>query len=205
MEKILYRIMFYDYWHVGSGLIDGASIDQSVLKDNNRLPFIPGKTLKGLLREAAETLHSIDESLVSANFIVDVFGEKLEESKPHGIEAPKIAKAFFSDAVLSNSVTKFLLEGIDEGDENKKEADRRISTLYHTIASTKIDELGQAEDFSLRNSEVCIPLELFAEVIDFPNDLTYKNQLENCLKFIKRLGWKRNRGLGRCKLELLKV
>lgn len=49
---IHYSIKFHTDWHCGSGLAAGADVDALVVKDKNRLPFIPGKTIKGLVREA---------------------------------------------------------------------------------------------------------------------------------------------------------
>ena len=68
--------------------------------------------------------------------------------------------------------------------------------------STKIDENGIAEEHSLRKIEVTVPLILFAEISDLPAE--YSPQMEKCLKFIKRLGTNRNRGLGRCNISIYK-
>jgi hypothetical protein len=61
-----YTITFYTYWHCGSGLSGGSSSDAEVVKDDANLPFVPGKTLKGHLREAAELLG--DEQFVERCF-----------------------------------------------------------------------------------------------------------------------------------------
>lgn len=49
-----YKIKFYDYWHLSSGLSAGAKLDASVVKDRDNLPYAPGKTIKGLVREILE-------------------------------------------------------------------------------------------------------------------------------------------------------
>ncbi|MGB1217231.1 MAG: RAMP superfamily CRISPR-associated protein, partial [Saprospiraceae bacterium] len=71
-----YTIEFHSYWHVGSGLFGGTEADNLVNKDKVGLPYIPGKTLKGLLRQAATELMELDDSFVTQSFIDDVFGEK---------------------------------------------------------------------------------------------------------------------------------
>lgn len=48
-----YKIAFLDYWHLSSGLSGGAKYDSSVVKDSLGFPYVPGKTIKGLLREYA--------------------------------------------------------------------------------------------------------------------------------------------------------
>ena len=44
------------YWHVGSGRGSGAAEDASVIKTPDGWPYVPGKAVKGLVREAAQTL-----------------------------------------------------------------------------------------------------------------------------------------------------
>jgi hypothetical protein len=48
--------------------------------------------------------------------------------------------------------------------------------------------------------EVTVPCELEGEILDVPEG--FVPIIENGLKFIKRLGQNRNRGLGRCKIEV---
>ena len=54
MKDLTIKIEFFSPWHCGSGLSAGADADSLVIKDINGLPFIPGKTIKGLIREAVE-------------------------------------------------------------------------------------------------------------------------------------------------------
>jgi len=55
-----YEIQFFDYWHLSSGLSAGAKLDSSVTKDSNNIPYIPAKTIKGLVREMAEEFGDIE-------------------------------------------------------------------------------------------------------------------------------------------------
>ena len=48
------RVIFESDWHVGSGAGIPGHLDSQVLRDGNGLPFVPGKTLTGILRDAAE-------------------------------------------------------------------------------------------------------------------------------------------------------
>jgi len=69
--------------------------------------------------------------------------------------------------------------------------------LYKKVSSTAIDSTTKmAKDKSLRDIEVVIPLTLYGEVTNVQD----KKKLRKALKFIKRLGMNRNRGLGRCKI-----
>jgi hypothetical protein len=75
--------------------------------------------------------------------------------------------------------------------------------LYDQIYSTAIEENGLAKEGSLRQMEVTIPLELFAGIENFPKENEYLESLMVCMNWVKRLGVNRNRGLGRCKIEIL--
>jgi len=189
MKDLQYKIEFTSFWHTGSGLSSGTESDLVVIKDQNGLPYIPGKTLKGLLREAAETINQFDKELVTQEFINSVFGEKSDDVKS---DPPKEAEAFFTDAYLSENIRQYLSD---------KEEQKQM--LFKNIASTKIDDNGQAVDHSLRHMQVTIPLELYAEITDFPQD--FINQIENCFAWVKKIGLNRTRGLGRCKLETLNI
>ena len=56
-DCIDYTIEFFSLWHCGSGLAAGADVDERVIRDKDGLPYVPGRTVKGLLRDAADTLH----------------------------------------------------------------------------------------------------------------------------------------------------
>ena len=62
-----YKVTFLDYWHLGSGLSAGSKLDSTIIKDENGLPYVPGKTIKGLIREMAELSDNKD-------FIFKCFG-----------------------------------------------------------------------------------------------------------------------------------
>jgi CRISPR/Cas system CSM-associated protein Csm3 (group 7 of RAMP superfamily) len=83
--RINYKIEFYSYWHSGSGLSIAAGADLRVNKDKDGLPFIPGKTLKGLLREAAENL-----LLVNPEIFPEILLREFLEKSLHLIQLRKI-------------------------------------------------------------------------------------------------------------------
>ena len=187
--QIIYKISFFDFWHVGSGLAGSTYADNLVNKNANELPFIPGKTLKGLLREAAETLNQLDASLVTTAFIKTVFGTKPEKDSDSNDTTE--GKCFFANASLSKNLADAL---------NHKDNYAQKAALYQVLSSTRIDENGQAEDGSLRQLEVTIPLQLYASIENLPTE--YAAQFKHCLDYVKQLGLNRNRGLGRCQLSI---
>ena len=81
-KTIYYDLEFFSDWHCGSGLASGAEADAVVIKDRNGLPYVPGKTLKGLIKEAYMQLYGT--------------------SFPEGL--------FFSDAELSENLKSGILK-----------------------------------------------------------------------------------------------
>ena len=63
-----YKLQFFDYWHLSSGLSSGAKLDSTVTKDNDNIPYTPGKTIKGLLREMLESFEDDIEFLHKCYF-----------------------------------------------------------------------------------------------------------------------------------------
>lgn len=174
---IKYKITFHTDWHCGSGLAAGADVDALVVKDKDGLPFVPGKTIKGLAREAMIEIGSVEDAL-----FVKIFGNFDDKDKKDKGEA------FFKNAELSESEKKAII------------TNNVSKYLYRSIASTAIDETGIAKEHSLRKMEVVVPCELEGEILDVPEEIA--GQIENALKYIKRMGQNRNRGLGRCTITV---
>jgi len=186
MKKIIYQIEFFSDWHIGSGLAVAGDVDMAVLKDEKGLPYIPGKTLKGLLRHAAETIGQFQSSLVSNDYIERAFGLKTDPQEKKDDDKETIGQCFFSNAYLSDNVQKNI----------------NSDYLYRKIASTKIDEgTGTAKDKSLRKMEVTIPLVLVAEIAEV--NVEWIAHFEKVFKMMKRLGGSRHRGFGRCEFSIL--
>lgn len=160
--RLKYRLKFYDYWHLSSGLSGGAKLDSMVVKDSDNLPYAPGKTIKGLVREALEIAKEDVEFL---------------------------HRCYFANATLQPDTKQEII------------TNQLQEHLYDTIASTKINENGVAEDNSLREIEVVIPIELEGEICDIPSQEDYE-KLKKALGKIKRMGLNRNRGLGRCRFSV---
>jgi CRISPR/Cas system CSM-associated protein Csm3 (group 7 of RAMP superfamily) len=182
---IHYQIEFFTDWHCGSGLSSGADLDLLVIKDKDRLPFIPGKTMKGLIKEAAEEIIGFSGSEIVPTRL---FGVEADAKK--NIETKK-GYCFFTNAELKDEL------------KNAIKGNHYQEHLYRSISSTAINEEGIANDHSLRKIEVCVPCKLYGKILDIPDELS-KEIIINGLKFIKRLGQNRNRGLGRCSISIIK-
>ena len=181
-----YQIKFLSDWHVGSGLAAGAETDAEVLKDENKLPYIPGKTIKGLLKAALYEMIAVkhvDEDAVNELFGYEIKGEKVVKTCPGSL--------FFSNASLPVAEQKDIIPDLAD-------------FLYKNISQTKINAKGVAENASLRTIEVCMPLILEGDIRKFKEGLECelldeeKKLIRMALKWVRRLGVNRNRGLGRC-------
>lgn len=164
----------------------GGSKDGIILKDDDGLPFIPGKTLKGLLRDAYKECGFTKENEL-----------KLFGHRKHGLEENdkkienKQGKLYFSSAYLPEELRNKL--------SGKKDI---INGLFTAKTSTRLDEDKQAKNHSLRKIEVCIPLALEASItpLELKGEIykDYKKDLEKAFKMLRLMGEKRYRGLGRC-------
>lgn len=178
---IHYKTEFFTYWHCGSGLSAGADVDLLTVKDAEGFPFIPGKSVKGLVREAAETLVALNpDRYPSSDEVERIFGQ---EGSLQGC-------AFFSNSEFPDADKVALL-----GD---------TKYLFTALSSTSIDENGIAKEHSLRRTEVALPCTLIGVIMHWPDDARSQSLIEDSLAFVKRLGENRNRGLGRCRFAILK-
>lgn len=183
MSNIInYTIKFFSDWHVGSGLDAGRNADALVIKTKNNLPMIPGKTIKGLFRDALMDLADIGR--IEEDEIIEIFGSKSDA------KTTQEGSAFFSNATLPTAEVLAI------------NANQLAPFLYRNLASTRINKSGVAETGSLRSIEVCIPLQLEG-YITLKNEGT-SSKLEKAAKFIRYLGVQRNRGLGRCQFIIHK-
>lgn len=177
---IEYTITFYSYWHPGGK--DGANpqIDNAVLKNKNDLPYIGGRTIKGLIKDGARFINKHQPDLIGENFINRFFGE---EDSDYDNENSANLKDRFTSATMKEKI-------------NPKYA----QMLYHIKERTALDDEKQTINHALRTSEVVVPIELTG-MIKNVNEVDEK-KLELAMKAVKKLGEKRFRGLGRCKFEI---
>jgi len=200
------NIEFTHFWHCGSGRSGGKKVDAMVEKDMLDLPFVPGKTLKGILREAVRQAEGFNQfqSFIDnqQNTLEDILFGSREQSRDQqfsGILA-------VSDARLSQAECSYL-----------KTNPEKISLLYRDLSRTAIDnKTGTAIDGSLRAQEVTIPMTLTAELdimlipvrdsnLSEMREKITTNLIEIIslsLPYVDGIGALRQRGLGRCILTL---
>lgn len=186
--NIDFDIILHSYWHCGSGLAAGADVDSLVVKDRNGMPYIPGKTVKGLLRDVTEEYLSLTSQVdCCKDAFGDLFGYAADDSKD--IEMRR-SPSFFSNAALCDAEYNSIVYG------------KYSEHMYKSVSSTAIGKDGIAEKHSLRKTEVVVPCTLHGTITDVPD--TMCDILIKAAGMIKQLGTSRSRGLGRCTITLIK-
>lgn len=229
--KATLEINISSYWHPGTGKGSGSHLDALVERDRYGLPFVSGKMLKGLFRDAVNRLEcwnrlddlkeSLDITAASAENAENSLTEKLFGSKSYQTdEADKASETLardytqagilrFSDATFSAEMQAWL--GHTEQEALRQE-------LFRDFYSTAIQySTGVAKKNSLRGMEMAIPVTLFATISwrgddvvnDAGNDIgndAYKDLwqevLLRSLPLIRAVGGHRTRGFGRAQLSL---
>ncbi len=186
MKNIRYKIEFFSRWHCGSGLSAGSDVDALVVKDKNGMPFIPGKTLKGLFREALEDYLTLSDEGEKCEASVLNFLGNLDDKGDF-----KKGTAFFSNATLCPT------------EYNEIVRCKAQEFLYQTASSTAIGKDGVADEHSLRRIQVVVPCSLEAEILNLPDETT--ELTGKVLAMIKRMGLDRHRGMGRCQLTIVET
>jgi len=184
VSSIFLRFDIRSEWHLGSGRDGGAYADSLVLKTHNQLPFLSGKSIKGLLRQAFFDalfygwLKDADEQSV-----LMLFGQEGRDEQSQG--QLRIGSATLSDTEIAY---------FSQYPKAKKQ-------LYNVRYFTAIDaETGVAKAHSLRAMETVIPLILEAR-IDMTNlsveaRSLFIRWLSTALPLIEAVGGKRRRGMG---------
>ncbi|OKH18656.1 hypothetical protein NIES208_05390 [[Limnothrix rosea] IAM M-220] len=190
-------------WHVGSGNGYGE-VDSAVQRDHDNLPYIPAKTLTGILRDGCEQAAiALDGGKKTGqwhNWINFIFGDQPALAEGAIEPAPRPAVVSIGSAYLDNDLRDAL--------KAKKGLKEAIAFIKPGVA---IDpKTGSAEPQCLRFEEVVrMGAVLNADIgLDFspyePVDQTTKEIVYALIlagtKLVERLGGKRRRGNGNCEI-----
>ncbi len=198
--KFTLKFELHGFWHVSTGRGEGAILDMLTHRDTDGLPCLPGRSVKGLLRDAvcrAEAWGYLDSGTTE-----DWFGtlSNLQESEQQVSYLDTEAGCLLvSDAVLEPEMRNYLRY---EKQNDSKYAQTLLDGFFHPLAATKMRD-GVAQDKSLRSMEVVIPLDLYAELCA-PADWNCE-LLQKCLPLIRAAGGGNNRGLGRVTVSLEEI
>jgi CRISPR/Cas system CSM-associated protein Csm3 (group 7 of RAMP superfamily) len=145
-------IDFKSFWHCGSGMSAGQKTDALIIRDSNNLPCVPGKTLKGILRDAAckaESFGWLDSLAIDLEqqSITDLLfgtrsGGDRSKTQPGCMQ--------LTSAAFSEKESRWLAAN--------PELIMHLTRMQH---NTAIDhKTGSAKELSLRSMEVCVPTKL---------------------------------------------
>jgi len=160
MTRSLLTIEFHDYWHIGSGRGEGKHLDSVVDKDESGLPFVPGRIIKGLLRDALHRLEvwnnpgiNLDSTEMTTQELFGGIVSDLSTTTRHDTTPGCL---FVGDARLPEDLRIWL---------SHSDQITQRQNLYRQVFSTAINESsGSAKENSLRGIEVVIPLTLISQV-----------------------------------------
>jgi len=177
----------------GDGSVLGTA-DIEIQTDERGLPYLAGRTLKGLIREQAEWYNSfLPEEERLDREILRLFGKPWEDNH----EGLRFGNAKLSDAVYAL---------VEDHDLSGAEI---LNAVSNVRSMTSIDETGRAAKGTLRQVRVMKPgFVLYAPV--FANaELSERERmlLEKAVKLVRHVGVMRNRGKGevQCRLTWVNV
>lgn len=157
------------YWHIGSGRGAGSLVDSLIERDSAGLPYVPGKTLKGLMRDVIFHAEGLDffekfDFTPDATLTDLVFGQRgVAETNDKDLDQFEVQPGMIRVTNLRLDETHLDWLCSDDGKKYR-------TLLTRNIYSTKIDtETGVASDGSLRGQEVAIPMTLIGEVDFYTN------------------------------------
>lgn len=222
INEIALTLHMLSDWHIGAGVGTPPMIDRRVVRDNGHdnkgLPVIPEGTIKGIWRDAAETLIAGTAHHQAWSCWLDwLFGSRISVgSAPHNSGAPPVTgrlpvqgHAYFSAARLPDA----LVQGL-------RESPQWAEALFLLRRHTRLDKHGQVMPETLRTIEFVrgeLTLEARARLPE-AECLTFANQdsesahkamqtkamqamralLIGSALNIERIGAHRRRGAGRC-------
>lgn len=196
-----YKLQFELHSAATFGRGDGVAglVDREVEHDADGLPFLRGRTLKGLLaEECANILYALELQNSAGdwpNTAYRLFGRP-------GSMANDIGTLRLGDARLPES----LLAAVKSAIVNKELRDEEVlESLTAIRRQTSMNEHGAPEKGSLRSMRVILPGAVFEATMEFhgPPDERTLGLLAACVLAFRRAGTGRNRGRGRLQARLL--
>lgn len=195
-------IQLQSYWHAGGGRGGGSVVDAVVHRDLTGLPDLPGRHIKGLLRDALERADAYGWSGFKG-LAQHLFGDRPEEAGRRAKE-PQPGCLRVTDARLPDDLVVWL------GRDDKSGGKHLVPHLFRNLHATAVEhDTGTAKDKSLRATEVVVPLTLYSRVEPIPSreppPVGWADRLSGVLPLIEAVGAHRRRGLGRAILSLEEV
>lgn len=190
MQELVIGWEFLSFWQSASGKGEHASLDMLSARDQQGLPILPGRTIKGLFREAAQQL--VDWGKLEAHAVASLFGKADGTDSMNGSENGLL---IFDNAYVSQEIAAAY-----------KRHEFTDGMIYRDIAQTAIDPAtGSARKHSLRRIEVVVPLTLYSTVSQIAGGTTALDAatLGKMANEVRYAGSLKKRGLGRVEVKLV--
>ncbi|MBC8521845.1 MAG: hypothetical protein H8D26_07655 [Methanomicrobia archaeon] len=214
--QVRYRIIFETEYHIGSGFARPGIVDNTIIRDNKGRLYIPGHTIKGIIRDSAEELLAHWRSKL--NICDGTFepGKKLCGVNCNLNSPCLFCRLFgsvytscyfnFAPAVFEKEFEALL--GCDLGEGYVSPGEYLIPDQVRTSAHNKINRAtGRVEKdllFSYELGANTVPLEGTIERVNPEREEEAELVvLISALRFIKRIGGRRRKGWGRCEVQIV--
>lgn len=201
--QLCLQLEFLDYWLVGSGSSEQTWLDEESEKDHLGLPYVPGRSLKGVLREALLLGQSWGWVPPPKDADADncwaalLFGSGSHARAGLSPDQSQPGLLQVGDACLSPAQQAALRQHTGL---------RR--QLQRALSSTALDaETGAAREGSLRSVEVNIPITLYAQLHCLHGmqsralGTDWQSVICQVLPLVRSLGKRRSRGFGRVQVR----
>lgn len=208
MEALKVSIHFNNNFIVGSGYGVAGYLDDTVMKDENGLPYLPGTTLKGNIRQACVDIAKIAGIMVydtSAKELKALLGAGKDLSDPRAFSP--ITQIFGSPYLPAGFefYSAYMAAGAAESDWARQ-------MLIWSETHNELTETGIAKPDHLFSHEVAcyqLPLSGTAQPFWFPiipkrNEVSAEAValLVAGIRFVDRIGAKKSRGKGGVTLRI---
>jgi CRISPR-associated protein Csx10 len=190
-QKYTMQILLLSESLIGNSEGYGAIIDKDSVFDEVGLPIIPGKRIKGILKEQAVIL---EEFKYLKNSVKTLFGNTGLTNKH--LDYLSVSSFVLHEYIENKAYLKYLIQ---KGEISRSEVINHFTTLR---MMTRIDD-GIATDTSLRTFRVLKKgLEFTGELL-FDSEHSVPEDLKNIIALTRRIGSMRNRGLGNIQCRLV--
>ena len=185
-----------------SGAGFGNMIDTDVALDQYGIPYIPGRRIKGCLRQSAEDLRDWGCDSASGEAVEKLFGNALGSAGALQVDSACLPEIDRIRAALQSAGQQPVLKAVS--------SPARVPDLFTCVRGSTAMEEGKAKDGSLRYTRVVnhySPLRPGEETCFIAqihlSDPSLEELLQLCCQATRHIGSSRNRGLGEVSLEYL--
>lgn len=201
----LLELEIHSYWRAGTGRGEGVLLDEKCHRDTQQLPCLPGRSIKGLLRDAVwrlEQWEHLPEGKTDSLFGTrtknreEINAEEDFSELNKNVSIP--GRVRVSNAQLNDDLRNYLVWLRKNQRQNFYEL---TDYFFKDIHATALEK-GVAKKTSLRVMEVVIPMNLYARLSIQNGTEDDIEAIKQALPLIRAVGTGRNRGLGRATVTL---